>query len=76
MEISAAEFAVGDAPQADIFLGAHDFDNAVILDRPQRLGFELAGEEGFARRDQPLRAQIAADVIGAEGRSVDQWFPP
>ena len=65
----AAELAVGDSLQAHMLLGVDDFADALVLDRVQFLRREMAGGEALARCSQPLRAQIAADMIGAKRRT-------
>ena len=42
VEERAAEFAVGDALQARVFLQLDDVADGVVLDRAQRLGVDLA----------------------------------
>jgi hypothetical protein len=67
VEIGAAEFAVGDAFKAHVFLEPHDFGDGLVFDfaqlfrRDLALGFLLAGLE------QVLGAQKAADVVVAGG---------
>ena len=75
VEIGAPEFAVGDPPEADVFLRAHDLANAFVLDRAQRVGGQGLGEELLARLFQPLRAEVAADVIGAKRRLRHEILP-
>ena len=75
VEIGAAEFAVGDPLEADVFLRAHDLADACVLDRAQFLGRQGLGEELLARRPQPLGAEKAADMIGAEWR-LGHRIPP
>ena len=65
----AAELAVGDSLQAHVLLGMHDFADAIVLDRVQLLRRHMAGGEALARCSQPLRAQIAADMVGAKWRT-------
>ena len=69
VKIGAAELAVGDSLQAHALLGVDDFANALVLDRVQLLRCEMAGGEALARCSQPLRAQKAADMIGAKRRT-------
>ena len=38
VEVGSAEFAVGDALQAEFFLKAHDIADRLVFDRAQRLG--------------------------------------
>ncbi len=66
VEVGPAEFAVGDPPQAQVFLKAHDVANRRVLDLPQFGGAHRAGLEALARVEQRLRTQEAADVVGAE----------
>ena len=75
MPPGAAEFAVGDRLQADVFLAFDDAHDLAVLDRFQRGGVDLASGVFFARLFQRGRAQQAADVIGAEGGLV-RWVIP
>ncbi len=68
VEIRAAELAVGDRLQAGVLLHLHDLGDRAILDRPQVRRRDLAARLPVARLQQVLRAQEAADVIGAERR--------
>ena len=68
MEIGPAELAVGDALQADVFLERDDRGDRLVLDATQRLGRDLAARLLLARLEQALRAQEAADMVGAKGR--------
>ena len=53
--------------QAHVFLELDDLGDRVVLDGAQRLGRDRAGGTLLARLEQALRAQEAADVVGAEG---------
>ena len=64
----AAELAVGDALQADVFLHLHDSADRVVLDRLQLRGAHAAVLVLVTRAQQLFRAQQAADVIGPERR--------
>ena len=65
----AAKLAVGDPLQAHILLRAHDFADALVLDRVQFSGGKAAGGEKLARFPQPLRAKEAPDMVGAKRRT-------
>ena len=67
VEVGAAELAVGDALQADIFLELDDLGDRLVFDFAQPFGRDLAVRMLFAGFEQDLGAQEAADVIGAEG---------
>ena len=64
----AAVFAVGRALQADLFLLLDDLRDFLVLDLLQVGGADLALVALGARLGDRRRAQIAADVVGAEGR--------
>ena len=64
----AAELAVGDALQADVFLHLHGGADRVVLDRLQLRGAHASLLVLFACTQQLLRTQQATDVIGAERR--------
>jgi hypothetical protein len=68
----AAELAVRGRAQAHLLLHAHDLADGVVLDGVQLLVVELAVGVRRARVEQPLRAQQAADVVGAERWRVPQ----
>ena len=70
MPPGAAEFAVGDRLQADLFLFLDDALDLAVFDRFQRGGVDFALGELRARLFQRRRPQQAADVIGAEGGLV------
>jgi hypothetical protein len=70
VEVLAAEFSVRDPVQAEAFLELHDVADRLVLDLA-KLGLgDLALAELFACVDHRLRAQEAADVVGAERRLV------
>jgi hypothetical protein len=69
MEEGTPELAIGDALQAHLFLLSGHLGDALILDRAQRLGLDLPPVAPRPRLEQPLRAQEAADVVGAK------WWP-
>ncbi|MEI9852348.1 MAG: hypothetical protein WDN24_17505 [Sphingomonas sp.] len=66
VEESAAELAVGDAVQAQLFLELHHSENRLVLDRAQRRGVDRAFAEPGARLEQFLGTQEAADMICSE----------
>ena len=68
MPPGAAEFAVGDRLQADLFLLLDDALDLAVLDRLQRGSVDFAFGALLARLLQRGRTQQAADMIGAEGR--------
>jgi hypothetical protein len=68
VEIGAAELAVGDAFQADVFLEADDLGDGLVFDRAQLLGRDLALGLLLARFEQVLGAQETADVVVAGGQ--------
>src|SRR6185503_5325977 len=73
----AAEFAVGDRLQADLFLLPDGAFDLAVLDRPQRAGVDLALRELRARLLERGRPQQAADVVGAErGRGAFHLISP
>ena len=63
----AAEFAVGDGFEPDVFLAFDDRRDLAVFDRFELLGGDLAALALRARLFQRRGAQQAADVIGAEG---------
>ncbi len=69
MPPGAAEFAVGDRLQADLFLLLDDALDLAVLDLLQLRGRDLALGLLRARLMDRLRTQQAADMIGAEGWS-------
>ena len=64
----AAELAVGDGLQADVFLALDDALDLAVFDRLQVGGRDLALGALLARLAQRGGAQQAADMIGAERR--------
>ena len=66
-QYDAAELAVGDGLQPDLLLHSHDLADRAVLDGAQ-VGRDLAASLPLPRIEQLLRAQEAADVIGAEWR--------
>ena len=69
MKEGAAELAVGDSVQPHTLLSMDDVADAFVLDRVQFLRRHMAGGEALARCPQPLRAQKAADMVGAKRRT-------
>jgi hypothetical protein len=63
---TAAELAVRNSAQADLFLFADRLPNRVVLDRAQGGGVDVAGRVLLARLVEALRPQQAADVVGPE----------
>ncbi len=78
MEVGATELAVGDGLQAHVFLELDDLGDRAVLDFAQLRGRDRALLALFARVEQDLRAQEAADVVGAErGRgALGHGFSP
>jgi DNA-binding transcriptional LysR family regulator len=71
------DLTVGDALEADILLHLDDIANATIFDLPQRSSRQFATLPTFASLQEFLRAQQAADMIGAERRSrLGHWMLP
>ena len=70
VEVGAAELAVGDALQADVFLEPDDLGDRVVLDGAQLPRRDLALGLPLARLEQAPGAEEAADVVGAEGGTV------
>ncbi len=66
VEEGAAELAVGDALKADLLLPPGGFGDALVLDRAQILGRDPALGAPRPSVEQALRAQQAADMVGAE----------
>ena len=60
--------------QPDLLLHAHDLADRVVLDGAQLLVVEPAVRVRGPRVEQPLRAQQAADVVGAERRRVPRML--
>ncbi len=67
---AAAEFAVGDAFQADILLQLDDVPDRAVLDLVQLIFRNRLVAQLVARLDQLVRAQQAADMIGAKRRTL------
>src|SRR6185436_19901438 len=65
VEISAAEFAVGDGLQAYLLLHADHFADRAVFDGTQPGRVDLFAGELFARIEQIPGPQEAADMIGA-----------
>ena len=82
----AAVLAVGRRPQPRLALDGDRLPHAVVLDGAQRVRVDLARRPAGPGRQQPRRAQQAADVVGAEGRDgvrghgdslgTGGWTPP
>src|SRR3546814_9549663 len=70
VEEGAPELAVGDALQAGVLLALHHRADAVVLDLPEPGVVQPAAGMLLARLGEAARAQEAADVVGAEGRSL------
>ncbi|MCY1541485.1 hypothetical protein D9M68_771810 [compost metagenome] len=68
VEVGAAELAVGDALQADVFLEADDLGDGLVFDLAQLLGRDLALGFLLACFEQVLGAQEAAHVVVAGGQ--------
>jgi hypothetical protein len=66
---STAKLAVGNSLQAHILLGAHDFADALVLDRVQAGRGQAAAGEKLTRFPQPLRPKKAPDMVGAKRRT-------
>jgi len=66
----SAELAIGGRLQAHLLLHPHRPGNLLIFDRPEVSRRDPAGREVIPRVKQPLRAQQAADVVGAERRTA------
>ena len=64
----AAELAVRRRPQPDVGLHPHHVPDGVVLDRAEFVGVDRPLGVLGPRRQQSLRTQQAADVIGAERR--------
>ena len=67
-ERSAPKFAVGHGLQADVFLKFHNVADCPILDFAQVALADFAVAKAVTRRDQFLRPQQAANVVGTERR--------
>ena len=68
MPPGAAELAVGDRLQADLFLFLDDALDLAVFDRLERGGVDFALGALLARFFQRGRTQQAADMVGAERR--------
>ena len=68
----AAEFAVGDGFEPDVFLALDDLLDLAVFHRLQRFGRHLSLFTLRPRLLQRRRAQQAADMIGAEG-GLGSW---
>ena len=71
----AAEFAVGDNLEPDLLLHSHHVADALVLDARVILFADLAGGMPPERLAQRGRPQQAADMIGAERRTVRRPLP-
>ena len=67
---AAAEFAVGDDFQPNVFLQLDGVADRRILCSREALFVELAGVKGAKGLTERRRAQQAADVVGAKWRVV------
>ena len=68
MEVGSAEFSIGDAEEADVFLETHDVADSAVFDLAQLRSRELAGAKAPTCLEERRRAQKAAHVIGAKRR--------
>ncbi len=66
MKIFAAQLAIGDGVQTDIFLQLHHFSDGLVFGRAQLGGGNLPLHGLCVRVQQIFRAQEAADMIGAK----------
>src|SRR5262245_49575681 len=73
---AAAELAIGDDLQADLFLQLDHAGNRGILDCRECLMIELAGRVLLACAQQFRRPHQAADMFGAEGGRADHSRAP
>ena len=71
VEVGAPELAVRDALQAHVFLKLHDLGDRLVFHQAQLLGRDLARGLFFARLEQVLGTQEAADVVVAGGKVGD-----
>jgi hypothetical protein len=67
MPAAAIIFAVGDRLESDLLLQRDDLADRLLLDLAQFVVANLAGRLPFARADQVIRPDQAADMVGAEG---------
>jgi len=65
----SAILTVGNTLEAEILLHLDDIANATIFDLPQRGSRQFATLPTFARLQEFLRAQQAADMVGTKRRS-------
>jgi hypothetical protein len=73
--VVAAEFAIGDRLEADLFLLADNGADRLVLERGEFLGREAALFMRAARIEQSCRTQQAADMIGPERLSLRHTLP-
>ena len=66
MEIGAAELAVGNALEPEIFLESDDIANRLVFDHSLRVAIDLCALVPIARVEQSFGSKEAADVIGTE----------
>ena len=66
----AAELAVGDPLQADLFLLGDDLADLGVLDRLERGRVDLAASLFRARLLERRGAKDRADMVGAEGGNI------
>ena len=64
------ELTVGGGLQADLLLHGHDADDGLVFGGPQLVGGDPAREEVVTGGQQLGWAKEAADVVGAEWRSL------
>src|SRR5262249_46010582 len=64
----AVVLAVGSEPESQVLLQAYDLADRRLLDRTQFLRRQVALLGPLARRDQRVRTDQAADMVGAERR--------
>ncbi len=64
----AVELAVGRELEPGLLLQPHDFSDRVLLDAQQCCRFKLAFLGRFARRNERIGPDQAADMIGTERR--------
>ncbi|CAM5201899.1 hypothetical protein CDEF62S_01970 [Castellaniella defragrans] len=69
VEIGAAELAVGDGLQADVFLEMYGFGDGAVFDLPQGRGVDLASRMAITGFQQIVRPQQAAHVVGTKRRN-------
>ena len=65
---AAAELAVGDDFEAELFLQPHEIADCRIFGCAQLLGRHVPGFGGLPRVEQSPRAEEAADMLGAKRR--------